>query len=75
MNSKLKNAVSLAYFKGPPLAVSLTIAELYFKLGTFIYEALAFLSLWYVLHVLYSKLLALASRWFRGLPAPKESES
>lgn len=43
--------------KLPPLALSLLIAELFFKLKSFTLECLAFLTLWFVLNWLYGLIL------------------
>lgn len=39
----------LLLLKGPPLAISLFVAETFFKFGSFTRECLAFLALWYAL--------------------------
>lgn len=39
----------------PPLAVSMVVAELFFKFHSFTKEALAFLVLWWVLYLGWSK--------------------
>lgn len=41
----------------PPLALSLTVAELFFKFGSFAAECLGFLALWYALDLLQRRLL------------------
>jgi hypothetical protein len=61
----------LLYLELPPLAVSLIVAELFFKFGSFTLEAVAFLGLWYVSSAAYEKaLLALSRR--SGLVPPPE---
>ena len=40
----------------PPLALSLVVAELFFKFGSFVLECLAFLGLWYLTDVGYAKM-------------------
>jgi hypothetical protein len=39
----------------PPLAVSLGVAELCFKFGSFTLECIAFLGLWYILDHVYQR--------------------
>lgn len=41
----------------PPMAISLAVAELFFKLGSFTAECLAFLALWYALDLVGRRLL------------------
>lgn len=46
----------------PPLAISMVIAELFFKFHSFILECTAFLVLWYALDWVYSRIQALRRR-------------
>lgn len=41
----------------PAFAVSLAVAEFFFKFGSFTLECLAFLALWYVIDFAYKKLI------------------
>lgn len=41
--------------KAAPFALSLYVAEMYFKFGSFTRECLAFLALWYTLDWVYEK--------------------
>lgn len=41
----------------PAFAVSLVIAEYFFKFGSFTLECLAFIALWYVTDFLYKKII------------------
>jgi hypothetical protein len=49
----------LLFLKVPPLAVSLFVAETFFKFGSFTRECLTFLALWYVLDWAYEKTLGM----------------
>jgi hypothetical protein len=61
----------LLYLELPPLAVSLIVAELLFKFGSFTLEAVAFLGLWYVLSAAYVKALSALSQRSRLVPPPE----
>lgn len=54
-----RTALQLLYVEVPPLAVSLLVAETFFKFGSFSLEAVAFLVLWYGLSVPYTRTLSL----------------
>lgn len=43
------------YFEAPSLAVSLALAELFYKFGSFLLEALAFLATWYLVSFFFDR--------------------
>lgn len=51
----------LLCLEAPPLFVSLLVAELWFKLGSFTLEAVAFLVLWWGLRACYQRILTVLS--------------
>lgn len=66
-----QNFVGLLYLEALPLAVSLLVAEWFFKFGTFLLEAVAFIALWYGLSVIYTAFLSFLSK-VTGLVPPPE---
>jgi hypothetical protein len=45
----------------PPFVASLATAELFFKFGSFLLEALAFLSVWYATSAVYGRVVRAAT--------------
>ncbi len=66
-----RSALGLLYLEGVPLLASLAIAELFFRFGHFALEAVAFLGVWYLTGVAYTKALSLLARHTRLIPAPE----
>ncbi|MDB5080631.1 MAG: hypothetical protein JWP00_2555 [Chloroflexi bacterium] len=52
-----KTSIQQVALKLPPLIVSLATAQVFFKFKSFFLEALAFLALWFVLHLVYTRLV------------------
>ncbi len=73
MITKLKSRemLDLLIMEAPPLVASLMTAEFFFKFGSFLLEALAFVALWFLLRVPHTWLVRLLSKQFRAMPAPK----
>ena len=65
-----QNLKALLYLDALPFGVSLAVAELFFKFRSFLLETLAFLALWCVLSVIYTRVLSLLSKVTPLVPDP-----
>ncbi len=65
--SQGNRARALLCVEAPPLLVSLLVGEVWFKFGSFILEAVAFLGLWWILGAGYRRGLALFRARVRAL--------
>jgi hypothetical protein len=43
----------ILYFEAPSLAISLAVAEFFYKFGSFLFECVAFLATWYAVSLLF----------------------